>query len=93
MTLTEAERAAISQFRPRVSVRRIATEVAEIMGLPVERIMGRDKKAEACRVREVVCYLARQRGMSFSQIGRDLGRDHTTIISAVRNEQRRRGEV
>lgn len=80
-------------LQPRVTVRSIAQEVATAENFPVDRVLGKDRSHEACRVREKVCFIARERGFSFPQIGRTLGRNHTTIINAVRNEERRREQA
>ena len=78
---------------PRATVRMIASEVSEITGVPASEILGRRRAQEVCHARELVCYVARRTGMTYSQIGRALNRDHSTIIHAVANECIRRGEA
>ena len=90
MMLIHVETASVHAGR--VTVRDIARQVAAEAGIEPEVIFGRCRKASSCRVRELVCYIARHHDISYPRIGRALGRDHTTIINAVRNEQRRRGE-
>lgn len=78
---------------PRATVRQIAIEVCAYTGHSVSSVMGNSRLAHDCRVREMVCYIARRSGMSLPQIGRALHRDHTTIMHAINNEARRRGET
>ena len=77
----------------RVTIQNIAREVADLTGIPLDDIMGRCRKGEVCRARELVCYVAYSRGFSYPRIGMALGRDHTTIMQAVRNMRQRRGEA
>lgn len=77
---------------PRVTVRQIAIEVCSHTGNSVHAVFGRSRAAHVCRVRELVCYIAHRRGLTLSQIGRALRRDHSTIKHAIDNEVRRRAE-
>lgn len=77
---------------PRVTVRQIAAEVCTHTGNSVHAVMGRSRVPHVCRVRELVCYIAHRRGLTLSQIGRALRRDHSTIKHAIENEVRRRAE-
>lgn len=77
---------------PRVTVRQIAAEVCSHTGNSVHAVMGRSRVPHVCRVRELICYIAHQRGLTLSQIGRALRRDHSTIKHAIENEVRRRAE-
>lgn len=77
----------------RTTTRRIAAEVTGLTGIPEAEIYGRSRMPEVCRARELVCYIARRNGMSYSRIGRALGRDRSTIRAAVANERIRRGEI
>lgn len=92
--MSEADARAADMLSPdRATVRAIAKEVAEYTGHSVTAIMGNSRLAQHCRVRELVCYIAYRHGLSYPRIGRALHRDHTTIINAVDNERRRRGEI
>lgn len=93
ITLTEADRAIIAAIKDRAKTRAIAKQVSAETGVRLADIMGRSRLAYLCRIRELVCYIANRNGISHSQIGRVLRRDHTTIMHAVRNEQARRGEA
>lgn len=91
MILSDADMKSVAAvIAERVTVRRIAGEVAEKLGIPAEAILSRSRDREVCRARELVCFVAREHGLSYPRIAAALGRDHTTIISAVRNEVRRR---
>ena len=90
--LTDADRAAISNITSRATVRQIAQQVCEVTGANYAAIMGPNRAAHLCRVREVIYYIATREGFSLPQIGRVFGRDHTTILSGLRNEKARRGE-
>ncbi|WP_283176806.1 helix-turn-helix domain-containing protein [Gemmobacter sp. 24YEA27] len=89
--ITEADKA--SMRMERVTVREIARQVAKEAGVKPAVIFGPSRKQKDFRLRALVCYIARRHGMSYPRIGMALGRDHSTIRSAVVNEQRRRGEV
>ena len=84
--------AAAASTAPRVTVRQIAAEVCAQTGNSVIAVMGRSRAPHVCRVRELVCYIAHRRGLTLSQIGRALRRDHSTIKHAIENEVRRRAE-
>ena len=60
-------------------------------GIPAKQIRGRCRKAHIVRARQIVMYEARQLGLSYPQIARAMGKDHTTIIHGVRAEEQRRG--
>ncbi len=60
--------------------------------LLVERaeLMSRLRNAHVYYAREIFCLIAKTRmGRSYPAIGRFLGRDHTSVLSAVRNGERR----
>ena len=79
---------------PRQTILSIVGDVCRRSGHNPFHVMGKSREADICRVRELVCYKAyREAGMSYPQIGRVLRRHHTTILHAVRNEAKRRGEV
>lgn len=83
---------AAASVAPRITVRQIAVEVCSHTGNSVHAVFGRSRAAHVCRVRELVCYIAHRRGLTLSQIGRALRRDHSTIKHAIGNEVRRRAE-
>jgi chromosomal replication initiator protein len=58
--------------------------VAEVYGLTIERILGRDRSREVAFPRQIAMYLMREESnISLPQIGEVVGgRDHTTVIYA-----------
>lgn len=75
----------------RHTVHQIIDAVAEATGIPAKRILGTNRDAPTARARQIVMYEARQAGLSYPQIARAMGKDHTTIIHGVRAEEQRRG--
>lgn len=66
--------------------------VAAATGLPARLIYGHDRRRNIVAARHLVFYAAHRSGISLSAIGRAMNRDHTTVMSGVRNEAARRGE-
>lgn len=93
ITLTDADRAIIAAIKDRAAIRAIAKKVAAETGTRMPDIMGRSRLAYLCRIRELIWFIAHQNGASLPQIGRVFNRDHTTILSGLRNERNRRGEA
>ena len=62
----------------------IICRVAEVFGVTVERILGRDRSRSVALPRQIAMYLLRQEAnISLPQIGETLGgRDHTTVMYA-----------
>jgi chromosomal replication initiation ATPase DnaA len=60
------------------------TAAADLYGVEVESILSDDRGPLAVRARHAVCWLLRERGMSFPEIGKVIGRDHTTVMYACR---------
>ena len=59
--------------------------VAEYHQLRVSDIKGRRRQRAVARPRQVAMYLCRRNlGCSFPEIGREFGKDHSTVISACR---------
>lgn len=57
-------------------------------------IYGRSHSRKYAHPRQEVMWLARQAGLSFPQIGKALGRDHTSILHGIRaHEARLNGRV
>lgn len=69
---------------------RIMGGVAERFDLTKQDLAGHHRTSRVMLPRQICCYLMRQRTvMSLSEIGARLGgRDHTTILSAVRKIER-----
>lgn len=60
----------------------VVRSVADAFGLPVERMLGRDRSQEVALPRQIAMYLLREESnISLPQIGEVLGgRDHTTVM-------------
>ena len=91
--LTDADRIQIRSICNRATVRGIVASVAQMSGLAPSAIKGPCRQLEFVQARDVVCFIAHREGISYSQIARELNRDHTTIMAAVRREAARRGEA
>ena len=105
--MTRQERAAV--WRSRVeTTRRTINDVADEYGLDAETLFAtRSRQGIRGEARKVVMVRLWDIGLSLSEIGRLVGRDHTTVLAAVRsaygasyvlvsggqgNTQRRQGE-
>jgi chromosomal replication initiator protein len=68
--------------RSQVQPKDIIQSVAEVFGVAVERMLGRDRSREVALPRQIAMYLLREEAnVSLPQIGEALGgRDHTTVM-------------
>lgn len=62
----------------------IVAKVARRTALPAGAILGRGRTAEVAAARHRAMRALRAMGYSFPEIGRAFGRDHSTVIHAVR---------
>ena len=70
-------------------VRRIQQSVAAHFDIPLESMRSSCRTKAVSRPRQVAMFLARKSGQNFSSIGRRFGgRDHSTVIHAVRTIER-----
>ncbi len=62
----------------------IIESVSDVFGVPVEKVMSRDRTKDVALTRQVIMYLMREEAnVSLPQIGLAMGgRDHTTVIHA-----------
>ena len=69
-----------------ISVARIQQAVAELYGVPVEKMKARGRASQIAHARQVAMYLAREMThLSLAQVGEHFGgRDHTTVLHAQR---------
>lgn len=74
--------------------RLLAADIAEARGLTFRDVIGCARFKEIVAARMEACFqIAKQvPGISLKQIGRILGKDHTTVINAVRVMNERTGE-
>ena len=74
---------------PFLQLYRLTRAVSESVGrdfeLPVAMIMGSGRLRDAVNARAVVINLLLRRGLGHAEIGRRLGKDHSTIIHARKN--------
>jgi chromosomal replication initiation ATPase DnaA len=62
--------------------------LCERLGVTVDEMLSRGRTKQLAHARAIVCWALRQKGFSFPEIGRALGRDHTSVIPAVRKIER-----
>lgn len=61
----------------------LVESIAKAMRVTLADITGPSRFGPQMRARQVVCWVLHKRGQSYSQIGRRLNRDHTSIMNAV----------
>lgn len=84
-----------SSFPDVVCPKRLVRQMcAKAFGVAEHRILGASRKADIVRVRHATCYVLKKRfpEMSYPVLGRMMGgRDHSTIINAVIQNEVRMG--
>jgi hypothetical protein len=69
-------------------------KVAHRYGATVEAVLSRDRHHSVSNARHAVCYALRygleDRELSYPEIGRLLGRDHTTVINSIKTHAKRK---
>jgi chromosomal replication initiator protein len=68
--------------RSQIEPDQVIRTVAEAFGIPLDRMLGKDRSREVALPRQIAMYLLREEtNISLPQIGDTLGgRDHTTVI-------------
>lgn len=61
---------------------RLARQVAARYGYDVGDLLGAPRHQRIAEARHVLCYLGKLHGMSSTELGHQLGRDHTTILNS-----------
>lgn len=64
----------------------IIAMASRFTGVSTDDIVGRSRNKRLVRVRAAVCLVARQYGHSYPAIGHRFGRDHSTIINYIQQE-------
>ena len=79
MSLTD-----MSSPKHTTSADEIIESVSDVFGVPVEKVMSRDRTRDVALTRQVIMYLMREEAnVSLPQIGLAMGgRDHTTVLHA-----------
>ncbi len=82
LALVESVLADLLPRRKEVQPEEIVRKVADVFGLPLERLLGKDRSREVALPRQIAMYLLREEAnISLPQIGETLGgRDHTTVM-------------
>jgi chromosomal replication initiator protein len=83
--LVESALADLLPHRGEVQPEEVVRKVADVFGLPMDRMLGRDRSKDVALPRQIAMYLLRQEAnISLPQIGVALGgRDHTTILYGI----------
>ena len=69
----------------RIKVIDILRQESDRTGVPIKEILGSARNAEMCHLRHYIMWRARiETGLSYPQIGRQLGKDHTSVLHGVR---------
>lgn len=77
----------------RLTIERIVSEVSASTGVPVRDITSDRRNLHIVAARhEVFWRLHAETDWSVAEIGRRLGRDHTTILHGIRQHEKRRAE-
>lgn len=100
LTLREAQDLAAArdalergEFTPQVDValELILAWVHEVYGISPQRVLQRSRSKLVVEARSAAMYLARTlTSMSLTELGRAFGRDHTTVLHAVRKIEQER---
>jgi hypothetical protein len=72
---------------------RIINETCLEHGIPREDLISPSRTQRLARIRQLAMWRCRQAGVSFPEIGRHFGRDHSTVLHAVRKIEAERGGV
>jgi len=87
VTRAEAERLAglpahspIRRPEGPLDIRKIMLLVCEALGVKLSLVMSPCRKGEAISGRRTICAVLRAKGLSYPDIGRRLGIDHTTVM-------------
>lgn len=59
-------------------------DICETYGVTPAELLGDSRTPHLVRARWVLCWVWRKRGMSYPEIGRQLGREHSTIFRNLR---------
>ena len=62
---------------------RVTTAVSDKYGIQLMEITGASKRYECVQARRITCKVLYQLGWSYSRIGRNMDRDHTSVRSLI----------
>lgn len=80
---------ASSQADSQPAIDAIIDAVCRTQHVPAEELRSKRRTPDLVRARRVAMYLARESGLSLSEIGGAFRRDHSTVISALRTVERK----
>lgn len=69
---------------------RVTTICARHFDVTIDDILGTCRVTEIVNARSLTCFLLRSAGTTYAEIGRQLERDHSTIIHSCRRVERSR---
>lgn len=78
-------------YRPAVTIDRIIDSVAKEFKVTTEELKSRSTSAGLSFARDELCRRLRETGYTYAEIGKQLGRTHSTIIAAVKRAKYRLG--
>lgn len=71
--------------RPAITVADLVAQAARVFNASPEDIMGQSRKPDPVMARQAAMYLCRKKmGLSFPELGKAFGRDHSTVIHAIK---------
>ena len=76
-------------YSPAITIDRIIESVAKEFKVTVEEIKSRSISAGLSFARDELCRRLRETGYTYAEIGKHLGRVHSTIVAAVKRAERR----
>ena len=77
---------------PEGPMREIVAQVSRETGVAVADIMGDSRNRNIASARQRAMFIGHERGLSTSQIGAYLSRDHTSVLHGIRREKERRAQ-
>lgn len=78
------------EAKSKVTVERILGEIADYFGVQVEDILGKSQSRECALPRQISMYFCRQHlNMPYMKIGRIFSRDHSTVMSSVKQIEKK----
>lgn len=93
MNLTPADLARCNEIANGPAlVHAIVAEVAQHTNFTPAEIIGARRWANLAAARQLVYFIANERGVTLAQIGLAMNRDTSTVIYGIKAEQARRGE-
>lgn len=71
------------------TVRDLARHAARLTRTCVNDVLGKSRFKEHVRPRHAAMLVAHRNGAGYAHIGRQLGRDHSTVMTAIRRSAQR----